>query len=599
MFSASASWALDGSNDVIFTVPSGQTTGWKTFEIITGDDALGGLAVGGFTWDVDNHDDWDGLGAYRQSESVLSVFINHEVGMDVANDIIGSFSRVDLDVTALKDWIALGIPNNSNFNQVPPPSTVVMSIGLGWSSVDSASVTTALDNPCSANAWLANTFGEGRGFADDLYLLGEELEGGGSIWVMDLSDNKLYQAVDLGAGRWENATPIDTGRTDTIALVISEDRGPFPNGREPNDAESSPIYLYVGEKDPTGNFLERNGLSGGKIYYWDCTDLEGRYGTFAGIFNGGNGLTLNGQWVSDLADAVQFSKCEDVHTNMNKDSEGYGLEVALACQWQGLFKIDFKSTPFVQGDIGPGAMSTISVLLKGEEGDSVLGDQDNLTWSADGKIYINEDEPTDGNVWVLDPEGIEAGYATGNSTPDATQYGILMDVNTDGESSGIIDVSEELDYQPGSLFLTVAQSGTLNGNQLALLVSPNAAPLSSVYDDWAASYPALDTEAKRLDTADPDMDGLLNAVEFALGLSPVGANTTSPLTFDLNASTLSFIPVRSLNVVEYWVDCTEDFSLGFTASILVTAEDISATGVASVSLPQGDRLFYRLRVEVP
>ncbi|MDP4645033.1 MAG: hypothetical protein NWS71_11390 [Opitutales bacterium] len=267
MLSASASWALDGGNDVYFTVPSGQTTGWKTFEIITDDDTLGGLAVGGFTWDAGNHDDWDGLGAYRQSESVLSVFINHEVGIDVANDIIGSFSRVDLDVAALKDWIALGIPNNTNSNQVQRPSAVVMSFGLGWSSVDSASVTTALDNPCSANAWLANTFGEGRGFADDLYLLGEELEAG-SIWVMDLSDNKLYQAVDLGAGRWENATPIDTGRTDTIALVISEDRGPVPS-------DSSPLYLYVGEKDPAGNFLERNGLSGGKIYYWDCTDLGG------------------------------------------------------------------------------------------------------------------------------------------------------------------------------------------------------------------------------------------------------------------------------------------------------------------------------------
>jgi hypothetical protein len=309
---------------------------------------------------------------------------------------------------------------------------------------------------------------------------------------------------------------------------------------------------------------------------------------------------LNGLWVTDLADAVQFSKCEDVHTNINKDSEGYGREVALACQWQGLFKIDFKSTPFVQGDIGPGATSTITVLLKGEEGDSVLGDQDNLTWSADGKIYINEDEPTDGNVWVLDPEGIEAGYATGNNTPDATQYGILMDVNTDGESSGIIDVSEQLDYQPGSLFLTVAQSDTLNGNQLALLVSPNAAPLYSVYDDWTASYPALDTEAKRLDTADPDMDGLLNAMEFALGLSPVQANTTSPIIFNPSASTLSFTPVRSLNVVNYHVQYTHDITLGFTTanSIVVRAVDIDASGIATVTLPAGDQLFYRLCVEV-
>lgn len=592
MCSTLTSWGLDGGNNVFLT---GIAPGWKTFEIIRGEDYLGDLAVEGFDWSVGAFQDWDGVGAYRESDTTLRVFINHENGDG------STFTRVDLDVASLLSWIDSGIPNNTNSNQIRPDDPVVKAVSRGWLSVDENSTSVPLRNACSSNVWMADTFGSGLGFADDLYLLGEETEQpGGSIWVMDLSDRKLYEAVDLGAGRWENGCPIDTGRTDTIAILLSEDRGPWPSDREPYDYESSPLYLYVGMKNPVGGFLERNGLTGGTIYYWDPTSEEGvSNATMDGIFSFGNGAKVTGEWVADPTNAARFSKSEDLHTNMNKDDSGYGREVALACQYEAVFKVDFTSTPFVQGALGPNPMSEITVLFAAEGSGDVFNDMDNLVWSADGNIYVNEDD-LEGDVWMLDPAALEAAYAEGDYIPDSTQYANILDAEYILESSGIIDISEHLEYEPGSIFMTAGQSNSPIVNQLALMVSPQAALLSSGYTDWLKSYPALDSEAKRHVTADPDMDGLVNAVEFALGLSPVQANSTSPLEFNVSASTLSFTPVRSLNVVSYHVQYTEDISSGFTEadSIVVKASDIDASGIATVPLPESDQLFYRLCVEV-
>ncbi|MCH7752719.1 MAG: hypothetical protein IH898_11265, partial [Planctomycetes bacterium] len=45
------------------------------------------------------------------------------------------------------------------------------------------------------------------------------------------------------------------------------------------------------------------------------------------------------------------------------------------------------------------------------------------------------------------------------------------------EPSGIFDVSEQVGYEPGSVFLSSSQGGGLSGAQLAVLISPTAAVL--------------------------------------------------------------------------------------------------------------------------
>ena len=437
ILTATDAWALDGANPVFITKPAEVDNGWKTFEIITGGDELGARAVEGFVWTTAQHDDWDGLGAYRPpSSDTLRVFVNHEAGPG------STFSRVDLNVRSLKAWISAGIPNNTNINQVEPASNVVEVVSRGWSDVDS-DATAPINNPCTGNVWLKDTFGPGFGFADSVYLTGEEVFStrNGHIWVMDLATRTLYEAPHLGDGSWENATIIDTGRTDTVAILLSEDNGSAATG-------TAPVVLYVGAKDP------------------NSADLE-----------------------------------------------------------------------FVAGDLSATARnSTIRVLYAASTQASKTNDfggMDNLVWSPDGNIYVNEDD-YEGDIWLIDVASCLASYDEGATSPDVMQVYDILDANTVSETSGIIDISEALDYQPGSIFLTTGFSSDLVKNQIVMCVAPSAKLKTAAYTDWALSFPALDTPAKRFAAADPD--GLDNATEFALGRLPDTPEAEPPLTLELLAS---------------------------------------------------------------
>lgn len=326
------------------------------------------------------------IGAYRLDgdSDTLRVFVNHEAGSG------STFSRVDLNIPSLKTWIVAGSPNNTNSNQVSPASSVVQVVSRGWTNVD-PSATNPINNPCTGNVWLADTFGPGRGFADSVYLTGEEtFNSTGHIWVMDLGTRTLYEALDLGDGSWENATIIDTGRTDTVALLLSEDNGASTTAGTP------PIALYVGSKNPdsSAGFLARNGLVGGSLYYWHADSAETNGTMSSGVFSIGNGTTVSGSWKSAKQGALLFSKSEDVHTNMDKDSEGYGVEVALASQDQAVLLIDCSQLEFTAGDLSPAARnSNIRVLYAASTQASTTNDfegMDNLVWSPDGNIYVNE-----------------------------------------------------------------------------------------------------------------------------------------------------------------------------------------------------------------
>ncbi len=137
-------------------------------------------------------------------------------------------------------------------------------------------------------AWYenANRYGDGIGFADDIWLAAEEWEIGrmfpasaadsaatmglASI-VVDITNGVAYTAPALGQTGYEKMMPINSGHTDYVVIVTSG----YNHGQEP-----SPLKVYVGMKDrlPDGSainydtanerdsFLARNGLLYGKLY---------------------------------------------------------------------------------------------------------------------------------------------------------------------------------------------------------------------------------------------------------------------------------------------------------------------------------------------
>jgi hypothetical protein len=126
--------------------------------------------------------------------------------------------------------------------------------------------------------------------------------------------------------------------------------------------------------------------------------------------------------------------------------------------------------------------------------DSGIRSQDNLAWSADGFVYLNEDRAIsndaawgtqEGSVWKLDPStgkatriaqldrsGLPIDPVTGVAIPDTlatsfeTQNGIAQ-----WETSGIIDVSNLYGHVAGTDFFTDVQAhglvaGPIGSNNL-------------------------------------------------------------------------------------------------------------------------------------
>lgn len=137
-------------------------------------------------------------------------------------------------------------------------------------------------------AWYepANKYGNGIGFADDVWLAAEEWEIGtmfpagaadtaatmglASV-VVDIKNRVAYTAPALGQTGYEKMMPINSGHKDYVVVVTSG----YNHGQEP-----APLKVYVGMKDrnadgskidyATANdrdaFLARNGLLFGKLY---------------------------------------------------------------------------------------------------------------------------------------------------------------------------------------------------------------------------------------------------------------------------------------------------------------------------------------------
>ena len=74
----------------------------------------------------------------------------------------------------------------------------------------------------------------------------------------------MHAIPAMGRGVWENAAMVNTGDSNYVAFVMSDD----------NDVRLAPVRMYVGYKNyyNDGSFLDRNGLKYGKTYAWVAND---------------------------------------------------------------------------------------------------------------------------------------------------------------------------------------------------------------------------------------------------------------------------------------------------------------------------------------
>jgi len=139
---------------------------------------------------------------------------------------------------------------------------------------------------CGAHYEKANKYGDGIGFADDVYLNAEEWNiqemfpedvdaddtMGLAALVTDVESGVAYTAPALGQTGYEKILPINPGHPDYVVIVMAgynHDLEPAPLkiyvGRKGLDADGEPVD-QAGDAPARDTFLARNGLMYGKLY---------------------------------------------------------------------------------------------------------------------------------------------------------------------------------------------------------------------------------------------------------------------------------------------------------------------------------------------
>lgn len=445
---ASPSWALNGS-----TLRVNPFNGWRGFEVVTAGD---NPADDGVNYALPYT--FDGLGARISDAGVLRFYINHE-------NTDANISEVNVNLanfqTAIHNVIGTGSTGGVTFvtSAQQAYSRWTANGGTTWTPTSDVTTTTFY-RFCSSQLHFANAFGDARGFADDIYITGEE---GSTLRVLalDVANRDFYQvsgyAGNSGEGgiggmpfdAYENVALLDTGETNHVAILLSPDGG----------TQTMRLYIGVKGRDTAGNpstsFLARNGLAFGSYYYLNDT-LPASGTSTDGFFD-----------TTSLGALISF-KLEDVDTNPNDPSQ-----VVIGVQETGLFTFDF-SLDFSSGTFDPitSNFSLTKIQNHNNDLDGLFGDADNVDWTAattlggvsypGGLIFVNEDSGTsNGETWMMQPDGSGLTKIADTAPTDTVTM----------ETSGILDISTLVGYKPGSVLVTSNQ-GT--ASSLSVLINPNA-----------------------------------------------------------------------------------------------------------------------------
>ena len=467
----------------------------------------------------------DGLGAFIYDASTVRVLANHELLNFRGYEYTVPTNTINLKGARIS-FFDIDKETKEIINAGPAYETIYdvdgnVAVDTSFLANQSASFQ-GFSRFCSASLFEAEQFGNGRGLSHRIFMTGEEDGGnfnpiGGAEWALDPSTQSIWHLPDLGRGAWENVTILDTNNQNYVAVLLADDSSPFDADGDGDD-EAAPLYLYVGEKDPTGDFPAQNGLRGGKLYVFvanngdkspaDFNTRGALIGKWVEIDNsrmpalasndGSSGYddfgypTQRTLWTrAEALGAFGFSRPEDVATNPRDGQEAvlastgvdtfvggvdtFGTIYRIKTNFNNLNNLRARLRIIYDGDADP--------LRK-------LRSPDNLDWADDGYIYIQEDEAEekslegeslfgDGSV-----NGNEAGIVKMNrrgrhlvrvanvdrtvlfdpsiTPPDGLKSGPAIDRDAgeagEWESSGILDVSTLFDEDPGQLFIFDVQA---------------------------------------------------------------------------------------------------------------------------------------------
>ena len=315
-------------------------------------------------------------------------------------------------------------------------------------------------------AWYepANKYGADIGFADDVWLMGEEWNIGSSMFddpdgtgplkgfdvanntmglasmVVDIKNEVAYTAPALGQAGYEKLMPINSGHEDFVVIVASGYN---------HDINPAPLKIYVGRKgvDADGNAVDQASA--------DVSERD--------KFLARNGL-LYGQLYGMAADAATYAELGI--TTVNADSkmlDAYLKDAAAPDD----FSVRYYPTSYRwDGFDTPEAVKDTEVLRWAQDGDVVGGTAEANEQPA-GYTFFNSDTKVEHPA--VDPDGTKFRYIQ-NHTRTGGILGIeftnmVADLtNNDLDANGLpdylsADVTRILAAVDGALTLDVGDKG--------------------------------------------------------------------------------------------------------------------------------------------
>lgn len=438
-------------------------TGVTTQSLLTVGDSIGGYKMVGIP---------DGLGAFNNGDGSFTLTMNHELGATSgvarAHGSTGAFvSRWTLD--AGSHAVLSGRDFNTSASDV-----------YTWNGSSYTSGTTQFNRFCSADMAAPSAYKFGSlGTDARIHMNGEEAGNEGRAWAHIATGsgmNTSWELPRLGKFSWENSIASPYAQAKTVVMGT-------------DDSTPGQVYMYVGDKQATGNDIERAGLTNGSLYGIRVNNLaaEVRASGAAGRFDlanfgdvtGKSGSTLNND--SNAAGVTNFLRPEDGawdhrigHENdfyfVTTDRYNSSSQEGRSRLYR--MRFDDITNPTMGGQI--------DMLIDGYvSGPNMM---DNLCVDDFGRILIQEDiggnDPL-GKIWLYDTT---SGGLVQIAEHDPNRFGVGASgfLTKDEESSGIINASKILGQ--GWFLLDVQAHYATNtelvegGQLLAMYVDPSIIP---------------------------------------------------------------------------------------------------------------------------
>lgn len=480
-----ATAAAPGTPYIIPTAP-----GWSVTSLLTTGNAMAdGYRLGGVP---------DGAAAYSNGDRTITVLINHETASPAGTGSGSAGNTAGHGGTAggyVSQWVinkdTLQVISGRDFVNTPANFNVWSSGTSSWIAGNTIPGDSRLNiaRLCSADMAPTSAFynaATGLGFNGKIFLNGEEGGGGlGRAFAWVVGEQKAYE-LPVFKSAFTSSTPNTIPAFEN--LLANAATGNKTVVMANSDGGSNQVSLYIGDKQSTGNAVEKAGLNNGQVYGIKVTGVttEDRT-TNVGIAKGGTGIGSGTTAPISLAtpnNGTTFLRPEDgawdprnpnrylfVTTDRgNTAADGGTLSGSTFVSGAGLvgrsrlWAITFDDINNI--NTAGGATGRIEMLLNGTEGGDMF---DNMSIDERGIVTLQEDignSAHNGKIWTYDTN---TGVFSMIFKHDPSKFGDLIagvfsapkaPFTTDKETSGVLDVT--------ALFSDAAWYG--NGGRVLLAV---------------------------------------------------------------------------------------------------------------------------------